>query len=1407
MKKRINNCSMLVVCMMLTSLFFACIVPPRDNANDPFSDNASEDKLITAYSILGVEGEINDEEKTISVLVPHATALTALVATFTTSGILVEVNGVEQVSGLTENDFTSPVRYTVTAYDLSTVLYTVTVMCNLPNDFQAVAADKEWLEITYSSGDNSSSVTGNVILPSAGPCGTNISWASNGSSIVSTAGAVTRPSFSSGDALVTLTATISKGSESDTKDFILTIIKAPQTDAEAVAADKAVLDIIYASGDSALSVTGNLTLVATGPCETTITWSSDDTDVIADNGTVTRPAYSSEDAPVIMTATISKGIESDTKDFDLTVIKAPQTDAEAVAADKAVLAITYAPGDSASHVTQNLTLLSTGPCGTTNTWESGNTDVIANDGTVTRPENGSGDAEVTMTATISKNAANDTKDFVLTVKEMELIGTVPRDGLVGEWLFSDAGVATTGDTSGNNNTGTVNGATAAADRFGNAGKAYSFDGNDDSIDAGNNDSIKIDTNDFTLSIWINTTKHSSTSSDHKSSGSLIYKGAYASNLGYWLYIRGDEYGSIGGKASVEIDSGECCGTNLEIDDSGIVTINNGEWHHIIFVADRDGTGSLYIDGNYFYSEAISDENDSLNNNINLIFGMTPYGLGFNGFLDDIRIYNRALSADEISALYHEGGWDMTDSASVAADKTALEITYTPPDSASSVTQNLTLATEGQFGTTISWVSGNTDVIANDGTVTRPDNGSGDTEVTLTATISKGSENDTKEFAVTVKENTLYDFTVCSSGCDFTTIQSAIDAATGGDTIGVSAGTYSENITVNKTLTIIGAGMETTIIQASNANAHACTISANDVTISGFTINGATGTNYAAIYLSSVTGAVLNNLIISNNYRGVYFYSSSSNQILNSILTQNYEFAINMYQSSTNNTISGNTVSYVTTGHGIGTGDQSNSGTIIENNIVYSTNGSGIIGYAGSNNMQIRGNTVYDCGGSGICIGWSSGCLVENNSLYNNSAGFTFDTASSNIVRNNKIYSNSEIGVEISGLGSTNNQIYNNTIAYNNRGINFGTAASGNIIRNNLIERNTIGVNIAPNTSYTNTNNKVYSNNIISNTTQTSDTSNIVYYFDNGSTDGGNYWSNWTTPDADSNGFVDNPYIVQSGYSQDNYPYTSILNITTPNAITTSYVFSYGWGGFSWLHGIGIDKTDNIYVADQGNNIVKKYLPDGTFVTSFGSGYLVKPMDIKIGSDGDMYIAEYENHRMVKYDSSGQLITTWSVSYPFRLALDSSDNVYVASRNTDKRINKYDSNGSFITSFANFNNIHTVAVDQVHNFVYVTEADNNTISKYNLDGSFIKSWGETGSGDGQMARCEGMTVDKYGCIYVTEAENNRIQKFTSDGKFITKWGTSGSDYGQFLWPNCLVIDSLERIFVESMDKVHVWLPQN
>ena len=98
-------------------------------------------KAITAFSFTSpaATGVINESTHTIAVTVPYGTNVTALVASFTTSGVSVKVGTTTQVSGTTPNNFTNPVTYTVTAADATTQAYVVTVTI-APNPAKAITA-------------------------------------------------------------------------------------------------------------------------------------------------------------------------------------------------------------------------------------------------------------------------------------------------------------------------------------------------------------------------------------------------------------------------------------------------------------------------------------------------------------------------------------------------------------------------------------------------------------------------------------------------------------------------------------------------------------------------------------------------------------------------------------------------------------------------------------------------------------------------------------------------------------------------------------------------------------------------------------------------------------------------------------------------------------------------------------------------------------------------------------------------------------------------------------------------------------------------------------------------------------------------------------------------------------------
>jgi hypothetical protein len=213
-----------------------------------------------------------------------------------------------------------------------------------------------------------------------------------------------------------------------------------------------------------------------------------------------------------------------------------------------------------------------------------------------------------------------------------------QDGLVGYWPFC----GNANDESGNGNNGTVNGATLAEDRFGNAGSAYSFDGVDDYITA--NASTALDASSYseiTLSAWVNTAEFSPTGSASKI---ITHTSIDDPNVQqYALSVQHDSaLYFLAGTGQFEAN-----GINV----SSPVLFTN-QWQHVIMTYDGESV-SFYVNGILVFTK-LENDNFPTSPTGAMVFSSiqsSQYNRLYNGLLDDITIYNRALSPEEITQLY------------------------------------------------------------------------------------------------------------------------------------------------------------------------------------------------------------------------------------------------------------------------------------------------------------------------------------------------------------------------------------------------------------------------------------------------------------------------------------------------------------------------------------------------------------------------------------------------------------------------------------------------------------------------------------------------------------------------------------------------------------------------------------
>jgi hypothetical protein len=220
---------------------------------------------------------------------------------------------------------------------------------------------------------------------------------------------------------------------------------------------------------------------------------------------------------------------------------------------------------------------------------------------------------------------------------------VPTNGLVGWWPFN----GNANDESGNGNNGTVNGSGLTTDRFGSANSAYSFNGINNNIEVANNPSINGLT-EISISYWVNVNQLPQINISNGFAGCVTKwfgTGNCNSNT--------DHYGTW-----ITSNSKFKGGTRLYSAGASMTSsqplITLGNWFFICFVHDANFGGRLYINGNLVSHIPIAGSLCSTTNN--LFFGCDN-GLGtlnrfLNGKLDDIGIWNRALTECEIQDLYN-----------------------------------------------------------------------------------------------------------------------------------------------------------------------------------------------------------------------------------------------------------------------------------------------------------------------------------------------------------------------------------------------------------------------------------------------------------------------------------------------------------------------------------------------------------------------------------------------------------------------------------------------------------------------------------------------------------------------------------------------------------------------------------
>ncbi|KAF5437779.1 CASH domain-dontaining protein, partial [Candidatus Methanophagaceae archaeon] len=366
------------------------------------------------------------------------------------------------------------------------------------------------------------------------------------------------------------------------------------------------------------------------------------------------------------------------------------------------------------------------------------------------------------------------------------------------------------DFSRNGNNGTVNGNPIYNISGGKFAGAYEFDGTEDYVDCGNDPGLPENT-PFTVSAWVKL--NSLDQGEWK---------VVTNKLGTDKYVTLTIFLSPANEFSFTTANGTTMNPLSDLKTAPVSATN--QWYHV--VSTWNGTTKcIYLDGDLSNSTNPESSYEPGAGTGNFSIGARVDGTYcLDGVIDEVAIYNRSLSAEEILNHYRLG--------------------------------------EGKYYWKVNASDG---VLSNESDVWQFTVG---VPATLTCTCGDICVNGTGWW----RNNGTFN-------ASSTRIQHAIDNATAGDSIYVYNGSYSENVNVTKQLSLQGEGPDVVNVTNSTAEHHVFNVTANYVNISGFNVTGATGNMKAGIYIGNdVDHCNISGNIVSDNYIGIYLNSSSSNNL-------------------------------------------------------------------------------------------------------------------------------------------------------------------------------------------------------------------------------------------------------------------------------------------------------------------------------------------------------------------------------------------------------------------------------------------------------------------------------------------------------------------------------------------------
>jgi DNA-binding beta-propeller fold protein YncE len=197
-------------------------------------------------------------------------------------------------------------------------------------------------------------------------------------------------------------------------------------------------------------------------------------------------------------------------------------------------------------------------------------------------------------------------------------------------------------------------------------------------------------------------------------------------------------------------------------------------------------------------------------------------------------------------------------------------------------------------------------------------------------------------------------------------------------------------------------------------------------------------------------------------------------------------------------------------------------------------------------------------------------------------------------------------------------------------------------------------------------------------------------------------------------------------------------------------------GFTFAHAVRIDPEDNIWVVDEGSNMIIKFNPQGRIVMTMGR--------------------KSENTRIPAGPAAA------APGPPMGMGMPGGGPGAGAGRggaNANANAAPPPAGAGAPTDV--FNRPTDVAWDAAGNIFISDGYGNSRVAKFDKEGRFIKSWGSKGNAPGQFNTLHSIATDAEGNVYVGDRGNRRIQVFSNDGEFKTQYLNVGAPWAICISP--------------------------